>query len=383
MQIITFVYLYERSTDISTVFALHSAAWHFASRPFECRPEIRNARGAYDDLPVGTISARRRKTPYKRIRIAENHGRRMDSLRGYHPESPQCGQRVPVPLHRNSESEDSGQSAASRIPALVLPFIRGRYRKKRTDEGRSESGRWQPPIGKSKPGFGITALRSASGKTGSTTLPHKLINYWLTMNKAIFSLLIAGFLSACSPQPASQEKTLYVSILPIRSLVKEIVGEDFRIEVLVPPGASPETFEPTPRQFIGLNEAQLVFNVGLLEFETALLDKIEDRTKIVDLSRGIVRIEGSCAHAGRNGSDHAHGVDPHVWTSPRALQRMAENAYEAIHAHWPDSAKYTANHARLQEELRQLDLRTAEKIARSGIRYFITVSYTHLTLPTT
>lgn len=191
------------------------------------------------------------------------------------------------------------------------------------------------------------------------------------MNKVIFSLLIAGFLSACSPQPASQEKTLYVSILPMRSLVKEIVGEDFRIEVLVPPGASPETFEPTPRQFIGLNEAQLVFNVGLLEFETALLDKIEDRTKIVDLSRGIVRIEGSCAHAGRNGSDHAHGVDPHVWTSPRALQRMAENAYEAIHARWPDSAKYTANHARLQEELRQLDLRTAEKIARSGIRYFI------------
>lgn len=191
------------------------------------------------------------------------------------------------------------------------------------------------------------------------------------MNKDIFSLLIAGFLSACSPQPASQEKTLYVSILPIRSLVKEIVGEDFRIEVLVPPGASPETFEPTPRQFIGLNEAQLVFNVGLLEFETALLDKIEDRTKIVDLSRGIVRIEGSCAHAGRNGSDHAHGVDPHVWTSPRALQRMAENAYEAIHARWSDSAKYTANHARLQEELRQLDLRTAEKIARSGIRYFI------------
>lgn len=114
---------------------------------------------------------------YKRIRIAENYSRRMDSLRGYHPESPQCGQRVSGPLHRNSESEDSGQSAASRIPALVLPFIRGRYRKKRTDEGRSESGRWQPPIGKSKPGFGIIALRSASGKTGSTTLPRKLINH--------------------------------------------------------------------------------------------------------------------------------------------------------------------------------------------------------------
>ena len=98
---------------------------------------------------------------------------------------------------------------------------------------------------------------------------------------------------------------------------------------------------------------------------------MEDGTRSVERGRGSVRLAGSCAHAGRNGSDHAHGVDPHVWTSPRALQRMAENAYEAIHARWPDSAKYTANHARLQEELRQLDLRTAEKIAPTGTRSFV------------
>ena len=159
MQIITFVHLYERSTDISTVFALHSAAWHFASRPFECQPEIRKPHAV-------------RTTTCRSAQFRPEDGRRHTS--GFvSPKSPQCGQRVSGPLHRNSESEDSGQSAASRIPALVLPFIRGRYRKKRTDEGRSESGRWQSPIEKSKPGFGITALRSASGKTGSTTLPHK------------------------------------------------------------------------------------------------------------------------------------------------------------------------------------------------------------------
>lgn len=87
-----------------------------------------------------------------------------------------------------------------------------------------------------------------------------------------------------SRQPAID--AFYVSILPLRPLVVGIVEDDFPVEVLVPPGAGPETFEPTVRQFAALNEAQLVFGTGLLEFETALLDKIADRTKVIDLSGG-------------------------------------------------------------------------------------------------
>lgn len=181
---------------------------------------------------------------------------------------------------------------------------------------------------------------------------------------------------------------MYVSILPLRSLVGEIVGDDFKIEVLVPPGASPETFEPTPRQFIGLNRAEMIFNVGLIDFETTLLSKIEERGKVVNLSQGIELIAGSCSHAhtpakqaAAGGDDtscaephnhsHAHGVDPHVWTSPRALQKMAQNAYAAIRRAYPDSAKYETNYKRLQADLRALDARTGEKIAQSGIEYFI------------
>lgn len=215
-------------------------------------------------------------------------------------------------------------------------------------------------------------------------------------------------LAACTPKRTTVENTLYVSILPLRSIVEGIVGDDFRVEVLVPAGASPETFEPTPRQFVELNKAQLIFNVGLIDFETSLLGKIEDQGKIVDLSRGIGLIEGSCSHAGHKhdpeqgqecgqcreleqgqeppheqgqghkqdhgleqAHKHAHGVDPHVWTSPKALQKMAANAYEAIRAAYPDSTKYGANYERLQERLQQLDTRTAEKIARSGVKYFI------------
>ena len=190
------------------------------------------------------------------------------------------------------------------------------------------------------------------------------------MRKIYIALLIAILCGGCTSRRPADGEPLYVSILPLRSLVQGIVGDDFDIEVLVPPGASPETFEPTPRQFVGLNKARMVFNVGLIDFETTLLAKVEDQAKVVDLSRGIELIAGTCSH-GSHGHTHTHGIDPHVWTSPRALQKMAENAYEAIREAYPDSVKYETNYRLLQQELRALDERTAARIAASDVEYFI------------
>lgn len=191
------------------------------------------------------------------------------------------------------------------------------------------------------------------------------------MRRTLLYMAMLVLVTACGPRRATETTpTIYVSIAPLKMLVAEIVGDDFETGVLVPPGASPETFEPTPRQFMALNRAQLVFNVGFLEFETALLGKMEEQEKIVDLNRGVEPITGSCCgHDRANG--HAHGIDPHLWLSPRALRQMAANAYEAIHAAWPDSAKYTRNYERLSEKLEALDRRTAEKIASSGVKSFV------------
>lgn len=200
--------------------------------------------------------------------------------------------------------------------------------------------------------------------------------------KKIAILWIATIICAsCGTKPKSDNQTLYVSILPLKSIVEGIVGQGLHIKVLVPAGASPETFEPTPKQVVELNKARMILNVGLIDFETSLLSRIEDRSKVVDLSRGVELIEGSCTHATTTGKtasnasepghNHAHGVDPHIWTSPRALQIMATNAYEAIQRAYPDSVQYRANFELLMQQLRELDTRTREKIEHSGIRYFI------------
>ena len=190
-------------------------------------------------------------------------------------------------------------------------------------------------------------------------------------------LLICGALAAtavaptgCSTAERPDARTMFVTIAPLRTLVETIVGDDFRVEVLVPDGASPETFEPTPRQFIALNEARKVFSVGLLDFETALTARLADTSALVPLARGIETIAGSCSHAHPT-HRHAHGVDPHVWTSPRELGIMASNAYEAIRRTFPDSAKYERNYLELKRRIEELDAETADRIARSGLRSFI------------
>ena len=89
--------------------------------------------------------------------------------------------------------------------------------------------------------------------------------YITTMRTAyLYLLFLSLFATGCTSSTRQTDKErLYVSILPLRSLVEQIVGDDFKVDVLVPAGASPESFEPTPRQYVALNRSKLVFNVGL------------------------------------------------------------------------------------------------------------------------
>lgn len=187
----------------------------------------------------------------------------------------------------------------------------------------------------------------------------------------IYAVAIAALLASSCRSERKYDDTLFVSIAPIKHIVTEIVGDDFDVEILVPAGASPETFEPTPKQFIALNDSRLIFSTGLLDFENNLLGKLQDKSKIVNLSKGIEPIAGSCSHH-HHGKCCTHGIDPHIWCSPKELMVMAENAFEAISAAMPDSLyKYAPRYDALCKELLELDEEVAEMCRCSSNPYFI------------
>lgn len=187
-------------------------------------------------------------------------------------------------------------------------------------------------------------------------------------------IIFASLCVSCTTRQSSDANHLIVSIQPLKYLVDRITGDDFVVEVLVPPGASPETYEPTPGQLKSAETARLVFSTGLIDFEQELLGKIADKDRFVNLSEGVVMIEGACSHAHDHDSGHGahfHGVDPHIWTAPQALMKMAETAYGRIHELYPDSLSYFANYSRLKDDLEELDEAVKERVAASGRRAFV------------
>lgn len=183
------------------------------------------------------------------------------------------------------------------------------------------------------------------------------------MKKTIFIIFFLLILLSCSSEKSHNNPTIYVTITPLKALIEEITCGDFDIDVVVPEGASPESFEPTARHISAMSDAELVFEVGLINFEQNLVKHLGDN--LVNLSEGIEPMAGSCSHGHHHGHHHSHGIDPHIWTAPRTLRTMVENAREAILAQYPDSAKYERAAQALLERIDGIDSRCAERIKAS------------------
>ncbi|MBQ8863251.1 MAG: zinc ABC transporter substrate-binding protein [Rikenellaceae bacterium] len=187
------------------------------------------------------------------------------------------------------------------------------------------------------------------------------------MRKLLMILLTLVVGVGCTIQSASDDRRIVVSINPLRYIVEGIVGDDFEVVTLVPPGASPETYELTPAQMEQVEHSQMVVGVGLMGFEQTTVNRVASAADVryVSLSEGLAMQSHHCAHG------HAYGVNPHLWTSPRKLREMAAAAYRAISEVWPDSVQYKTNYEALNIRLDSLDVRVARRLAEAPSRAFV------------
>lgn len=139
------------------------------------------------------------------------------------------------------------------------------------------------------------------------------------------------------------------SIAPFEYFISEIAGSDFKVNVIVPPGASPETFEPTPSILRGVAGSTAIIMNGYLGYELAWGDRISginSKIAVLKLADSQDLIYGE-AH--RHG-DHLHfsGVDPHFWTSTIAAMKMADDIKQFLKKIYPDRAlEFDSNHEQL------------------------------------
>jgi zinc transport system substrate-binding protein len=204
------------------------------------------------------------------------------------------------------------------------------------------------------------------------------------MNKGIWMVIIGGLLLASCliaciaperEQSAEDEPIgVVVTLLPQADFVKRVGGDHVKVTVMVPPGASPHTYEPTAGQLREVSRAEMYAKVGSgVEFELAWFDKIREVNRdmlIVDCSKGIPLIgaeyeqEQVEEHADEGADEHAHeGADPHIWTSPRNARIMVENICRGLIEIDPEhEAEYTANRDGYLQELDEVDAYIHERL---------------------
>jgi zinc transport system substrate-binding protein len=165
-------------------------------------------------------------------------------------------------------------------------------------------------------------------------------------------LFVILFLGCVTQNPESTENTLkvIVTILPQAEFVQKIGGDKVTVTTMVPPGASPHVYEPTPSQLTAVSKASVYMKVGSgIQFEQVWLQKIVDINKdmeMVDCSEAVDLII-----TGDNGR-----YDPHIWLSPKNAIIMVENMCEGLIAVDPGNADYyTRNKIQYIEKLTELD----------------------------
>jgi zinc transport system substrate-binding protein len=150
---------------------------------------------------------------------------------------------------------------------------------------------------------------------------------------AVFVLAAFG---AAAAAWSSDLPVVFVSIPPQKFVVEQLAGDQVRVEVMLPPGASPATFEPTPHQMAALNGAVLYLEIGV-PFEGPVLGKISTVApdlEVVDCRQGI-ELEPMDNDAG----DHGHGpLDPHIWLDPMRMKTVARTTARALSEKLPAAA---------------------------------------------
>ena len=89
---------------------------------------------------------------------------------------------------------------------------------------------------------------------------------------------------SCTAPDNAPQKGITVSIEPLRYVTEQIAGNDFDIRVLVPPGSSPETYEPTPEQMKQVANSLAYIDIGLIDFERNLENAIRENMPSVRVS---------------------------------------------------------------------------------------------------
>ncbi|MBU4490088.1 MAG: metal ABC transporter substrate-binding protein, partial [Actinobacteria bacterium] len=201
--------------------------------------------------------------------------------------------------------------------------------------------------------------------------------------------------AGCGREEATGPMKVAASTVPLADFCAQVGGDLVEVRTMVPPGASPHTYEPTTEQMKFMSDAKVFVQNGLnLEAWAADIVKKVDNPNLMDVVAGdnvpkseLIEVGGGDEHQHGEGEDrgdheetdhelggheeeadheheegeesegHDHGVyDPHVWLDPNLAVYEVEAIRDGFTLADPENEEeYKENAQEYIEELEELD----------------------------
>lgn len=184
----------------------------------------------------------------------------------------------------------------------------------------------------------------------------------------LIALSLALSLAACGEAPEADNGGISVVATTFApyDFARQLVGDMGTVSMLLPPGSESHSYEPTPKDILEIQNADVFIYVGGESdaWVTDVLESVGEGVRAVTLMDCVELLEEETVEGMEaEEHDHEHGeegheaeYDEHVWTSPRNAALICEKIAAALCEADPANASvYNANLAVYSAELAKLD----------------------------
>lgn len=212
--------------------------------------------------------------------------------------------------------------------------------------------------------------------------------YW--MERLVATLLCMMLLAPAGSQ-AQEPLRIVTTVFPAFDFARQVAGDAAQVSMLIPPGADSHSYEPSPRDLMAIQNADLFIYTGgesdtwlerilesmggeapcALRMADAVVMLPQEHT--ASMHSDHVHADGEICSDEDHHHEHAHQeeMDEHVWTSPKnALLILRSIEDELCRIRPEDAALFRANSEAYAAQIERLD-RLFEETVAAGQRRLI------------
>ncbi|MDD3199804.1 MAG: zinc ABC transporter substrate-binding protein [Eubacteriales bacterium] len=173
------------------------------------------------------------------------------------------------------------------------------------------------------------------------------------LSALLMTLMVACLcLTGCRTDEKVAEETekpiIAVTIVPEKTFAEAVCGDLAEVITTVPPGNSPENYEPTPQEMEKLEKASLYFSIGVPTEKANILPNI-GMVKVIPLQDKVAEVYPERVFPSGE-------RDPHIWLSPKRVKVIIETIAQEMSALDPENKEiYQKNAAAYLKQLDELD----------------------------